>query len=375
MSLHSARKPQRAVTAANLPKVTDAVTFRRWRSALQGVFFQLLKNTNMDNLKPEDTIDWGFFEERFPTEYGLACKDAADDDQEPYESAEFLDQCLAYAAEHSSGYSDWVYDIFGLVRASLSDTIQDQTSGVPQGDILGLLRGIKMAVHHTEAFSPDDLDIKYTNTTFENSSNDLMTYLSNLTNLRLRLAAADSPVSDTKQQRVLLRGLPELFDAFAIPAMANQTRFANCTQLQAALEAYAATPRVQSKLRALKPGLVQHTSVFSLDALPQTRTAAALPLPEASSTLGANPRIDKLENTVSALTLQVSELVQALKDAHTVCHKYKTTGICSFGDKCKFKHVRPALAPAPAHILVAQHAQGLPSEQARTSFETPFYMV
>ena len=141
------------------------------------------------------------------------------------------------------------------MRAALGDTIQEQTSGVTRGDLVGLLSDIKLAVHQHEINDPDELEVEYTKTTMEtNGKNDLMTFTSALTSYMRRLDAAGVPVSDKIAQRVLLNGLhQDLFEDFI--SMAARFPYNNYTDLQKALEKNAAQPRMLQKLAALKPGV------------------------------------------------------------------------------------------------------------------------
>ena len=162
-----------------------------------------------------------------------------------------------------------MYGIYTDVRASLSDKIQDQTSGVTRGDLVGLLTAIKIAVHHYEIINPDDLEIQFTKCTMEHEGgNDLMTYRSVLKQYMLRLEAAGEPVRDQKAQRVLLAGLnQDIFENFIADARRN--KYTDYASLDTALEEISAQPRMLGKLRSLKPGNLETESTFTTRYGPQ----------------------------------------------------------------------------------------------------------
>ena len=122
---------------------------------------------------------------------------------------------------------------------------------------MGLMDGIKLAVHQHETNDPDQVEILYSSASMAvEGKNDIMTFISVLDNFMLRLDAADMKVADRKAQRVLLNGIDQdIFESFITEAERNP--YATYQLLVKALTTLSAKARILSKLAALKPGRAQ----------------------------------------------------------------------------------------------------------------------
>ena len=198
------------------PKLENAAQFPKWNLLLQDRMFKLFKNNDMTKIKQADTLDPAYMKKQFPSEYKAAGKDADDNDQPPLQDEDFAEQCFTHAVSSGAGFRVWVYDLFPDIRSRLSDRIQEQTAGVPTGDLVGLLAAIRLSVQHFETFDSDQLEIQFmTCTMAEHAGNDLMTYTSKLKNYIHRLTAAGVHLAEGKKMRVLLNGLDQdIFEAF-----------------------------------------------------------------------------------------------------------------------------------------------------------------
>jgi hypothetical protein len=154
-----------------------------------GHMFKKIHNNNMDRLTTADTLDDTYFKENFKEQLKTASKDDEGHPVHPFKNAnaEFIKIC-DHAFDTGHGFHDWLYMLYADVRTALSDAIQDQTAGVVHGDLIGLLKAIKLAVHHSELNNPDALDIEYSKCTMElEGKQDLMTFTAALTNYMRRL--------------------------------------------------------------------------------------------------------------------------------------------------------------------------------------------
>ena len=295
---------------------------------LQDHLFKKIHNTNMDKLTTAKTLDSTYFKEHavFKQDYKDASKAADGTKVDPFTNPDFVDKCKTHAFEEGEGFKDWLYNMYADIRASLSDKIQDQTGGVTRGDLIGLLKAIKLSIHHYELLNPDALDIEYTKCTMSvEGQNDIMTFLAVLTQYMRRLEAAGYPVRDAKAQRVLLNGLDQdIFASFITSCQRHP--YDNYTQLQKALEETAANPRMMVKLKTLKPGNLQ-------SALP---TRASQQLQQ-----GAAPALDARLDRVEAILVSLAQSrIPGTKKQIQKCYRF-SKGQCSYGDKCRYEHTAP----------------------------------
>ena len=310
----------------SLFKLQDASQYPRWKMLLQDHLFKKIHNTNMDKLTTAKTLDSKYFKEHADFKQGY--KDASKGDDgakvDPFTNPAFVEKCKIHAFEEGEGFEDWLYNMYADVRSSLSDKIQDQTGGVTCGDLIGLLKAIKLSVHHYELLNPDALDIEYTKCTMSvEGQNDIMTFLAVLTQYMRRLEAAGYPVRDAKAQRVLLNGLDQdIFESFITSCQRHP--YDNYTQLQKALEETAASPRMIVKLKTLKPGNLQ-------SALP-TRASQQ---PQQAATPALDSRMDRVEAIL--VSLAQSRLPGTKKQK---CFRF-AKGKCPYGDKCHYEHTAP----------------------------------
>jgi hypothetical protein len=328
-------KESKANDRLNLFKLKDASEFTRWKNLLQDHMFKKIHNINMDRLTTADTLDLSYFKREFKKEYREATLSVREEEraagqdgegEHPLKNPEFLKMCTDHAFTTGEGFEDWLYVIYSDVRTALSDEIQDKTAGVVRGDLISLLRKIKLALHHSEINNPDALDIKYTKCTMEGEGKqDLMTFTAALTNYMRRLDAAGFTVRDPKAQRVLLNGLDQdIFENFISDAKRNP--YTNYASLQKAVEETAEEPRMLRKLAALKPGIAQSLLVT------QGRSHAQAQQPSATK----DDRIDKIE----AILVSLAQSMQA-KSTTAVCHAWARSGSCKHADRCRYSHAGP----------------------------------
>ena len=321
LNMHESKSKDRLT----LFKLRDSSSYSRWKNLLGDYFFMKIKLTNIDKLTSADTFDPDFFKSEFEDDYKAASKDSSHNNQHVFKDVPFLKKCNDQALSTGKGFHEWLYPLFFDVRAALGDTIQEQTSGVTRGDLVGLLSGIKLAVHQHEIYDPDDLEVEYTKATMETiGKNDLMTFTSVLTSYMRRLDAAGVPVSDKKAQRVLLNGLQQdIFESFI--SMADRMPYGNYTDLQKALEKAAAHPRMLEKLAALKPGVSQSMLVNT------NRLTAD------NNRLTADNRLDKIE----AILVSLHKSSIGKPKQKNACHRWAQQGQCGHGDHCRFSHDGP----------------------------------
>jgi hypothetical protein len=228
-----------------LPTLTEASEYQRWRSALQMRLFrqQLPK---LEHLTTAGTLDPSFFKKEYKDDYNAAGKDANNNPTKPLsdDNPAFLAKCIGRAFQTGEGFQPWLYELYADVQNALSDIIQEQTSGVTPGDLIGLLSAIKLALHHYEISSPEALEIDYAKCSMEHEGkNDLMTYIAKLANFRERLAGAGVIRNDAKDQRILLNGLnPDIFNIFIFNAKRHP--YGSYGNLVKAVEETAMDPRM-----------------------------------------------------------------------------------------------------------------------------------
>ena len=301
-------------------RLENACDYTRWKALLQRYLFKKIRNINMDKLTAADTLDPEYFKKNQPAEFKAAGRDASNSVVFPFTNAAFLKDCLDHCLQTGGGYHDWVYVVQADVHSALSDKIQNQISGVPMGDLVGLFQKIKIAVLFHETRNVDALDIEYCQMTMEKEGkNDLMTFTAVLTQYMRRLDAAGAPVADSKAQRVLLNGLnQEVFENFIYQA--KRQPYTDYYGLQQALEDLASEPRTLSKLAALKPGLAQ--SVFTASTQRQPSQEDAF--------------LTRLEAIVVTTLAKASGGRAAGRKGR--CFNFGR-GLCRFGDACRFGHV------------------------------------
>ena len=155
MSLNEASAKDRL----NLFKLEDDSHYLRWQRQLQEYLFKKIRNVNVDKLKDSATLDSKFFAKHqdFKDDFKQAVKDHG----EPFDDAVFLQRCKDHAMDEGEGFQDWVYCVYSDIRSALSKEIQEKTAGARLGDLTGLLKAIKLSVHHYELTNKHDLEIGY----------------------------------------------------------------------------------------------------------------------------------------------------------------------------------------------------------------------
>jgi hypothetical protein len=334
---------------APLFKLTCAAEYQDWRSLLQNDIFEKTHNNNMDRLTTADTLDKKFFAKLHaddfeakpvPPESKAAVvqeaaiefkKISADTNGRPWSHAGLLKKCTEHALVTGEGFLNWVYTLFGDIFAGLSNEIRGKVSGVVLGDVVSLLQGIKIAVHHFETNDPEALEIQYSKCSMDREGkNDVMTYTAALTTYMKRLDAAGVPVRDAKAQRILLNGLDqELFESFI--ATTSRFPYDNYDDLQQALLRAVEKPHMLRKLATLKPGAEQASLMVTQaeDQQPQRQHVQA--------------RFEKLETILVSLaksieSKQASPTKSRNSSKKTACGLFFNTGNCRFGAACKFSH-------------------------------------
>ena len=248
MSLNEASAKDRL----NLFKLQDASQYLRWQQKLQEYLFKKIRNVNMDKLKDSSTLELKYFEKHAAFKEGAKELKAAEGG--PFGNEDFVQRCKKHAMDDGEGFQDWVYCVYSDIRSALSEEIHEKTSGVRLGDLTGLLKAIKLSVHHHELTNKHDLDIEYARCKMAvEGKNDLMTFLSVLTRFIRRLEAAGIQIDDGKKQRVLLKGLDQtIFENFISDA--KRKPYADYDCLHTAVQEHAQQSPILEKLRALKPG-------------------------------------------------------------------------------------------------------------------------
>jgi hypothetical protein len=324
-------------------KLEDAAGHARWLTRVQDHIFALLRHNNMDNLQPVDTLDPAFFESsaKFKSDYKKASKDASNAKVDPFHNPDdeaFPKACFVHACKTGIGFYDWVYKLYADLRGSLSDTIQDKTSGVPRGDLVGLFKAIKLAVLHHEAIDSDDLYLQYTSASMAiEGQNDVMMFLSKIAVYLQRLEAAEVDVPDARKQRVLLKGLnQDVFENFIDGA--DRQAYPTYEDLKVALVKAASKPRMLAKLQALQPGRPQSEAAFA------TVARTFNPVPAG----GPPDRLDRLEALIIALTESKGRRAGGAPHQHVLyqgkqpCRNH-ANGTCREGSKCTKSHDPAAL--------------------------------
>jgi hypothetical protein len=310
-------------------KLEGADNYARWRSSLQQELFANIKNNNMDALTPIDTLEAKYFKDQFKDEWKAASRNSGNEVMDPFTDPNFAGQCYDHALKTGLGFHVWLYEVFAGITRSLCEEIADKIAGVTQGDLIGLLKCIKLAIGHFEITNPEDLDIEYSKCNMqEEGANDVMLYTAALAKYMRRLQTAGHKVSDAKAQRVLLHGLnQDIFENFILNADRSPHR--NYTELVQALLNLSSKPHTLKKLRALKPGNAHSTLV--------TRSTVQPQQPDA--------RMDKIEAILMTLAETKAQNDKSRgsgsklwRGGRSTCHRFQNTGSCHLGDTCKFEH-------------------------------------
>ena len=320
MSLNEASAKDRL----NLFKLEDASQYLLWQRQLQEYLFKKIRNVNMDKLQDSTTLDSKFFEKH--ADFKEEFKMLKSSESTALDNKDFVHRCKGYAMDEGEGFQDWVYFVYSDIRSALSQEIQEKTAGVRLGDLTGLLKAIKLSVHHYELTNKHDLEIEYSSCRMSvEGKNDLMTFLSVLTRFLRRLEAAGINIDDEKKQRVLIKGLDQtIFQHFITDAKRQPYSDYNC--LYKAVQEFADEAPVLEKLRALKPGNPQ--SALS------TRTQHSDETHHEHKQPTHTQRLDRIEEKVEAIFVS---LMKTNKPKRGKCFKFEK-GICDRGDNCPYEH-------------------------------------
>ena len=320
MSLNEASAKDRL----NLFKLEDASQYLQWQRQLQEYLFKKIRNVNIDKLKDSATLDSKFFEKH--ADFKEEFKTLKSSGSPALDNKDFVQRCKDYAMDEGEGFQDWVYFVYSDIRSALSQEIQEKTAGVRLGDLTGLLKAIKLSVHHYELTNKHDLEIEYSSCKMAvEGKNDLMTFLAVLTRFLRRLEAAGINVHDEKKQRVLLKGLDQtIFQHFITDAKRKPYTDYNC--LYKAVQEFADEAPILEKLRALKPGNPQ--SALS------TRTQHSDKPQHARQQATDTQRLDRIEEKVEAIFVSLMKMNNPKKQK---CFKFEK-GTCDRGDNCPYDH-------------------------------------
>ena len=147
----------------NLFKLQNTSQFIRWQRLLQEYLFKKIRNVDLAKLKDASTLDSDYFKKHpdFKQEFADLKKEEARTGKEPLDYEDFCCKCKAHAMDEGNGFQDWLYGVYSDIRSALGQKIEEQTAGVGLGDLTGLLKAIKLSVHHYELTNKHALDVEY----------------------------------------------------------------------------------------------------------------------------------------------------------------------------------------------------------------------
>ena len=352
------------------PKLNDASQFTQWKRNLENYLFSKAKINDMDKLTARSYLDDAFFKKTYKDEYKLAAAALPEGQkQHPLKHPPFMELCSDYALEHGEGYQEWLYQAFSEVQLCLSDDIAEQVSGIRQGDLVGLIDAIKLAVHQHEINNPHQVEIDYSSATMDtDGKNDVMTYISVLATFMRRLEAAGLKVSDAKAQRVLLNGVhQDIFESFINEAERNP--YESYRALVTAFKTASARPRLSAKLAALKPGRAQIMTAVSAPHRISSQESRFAQIESVLVALG--------NASLTAGSSKHNNTNNTTKPNNRVCFRWEKFGECKHGGDCAFSHAGPRGNPAPPRrpkpdrqLPTSPQRQGvhLPSRQCYTHY-------
>jgi hypothetical protein len=151
-----------------LPTLNDASNYQRWLNSIQDHAFAMFKNTNVSAIGPHHTLLNSYFRTEFRADYSHA-RAELEAGGAPVDTKGFnvLDPahyggnsgiftlCFNHAIATGKGFRPWVYVMFSDIKASLGPDMADKTAFVRHGDLVGLLRAVKLAINHHEIYDPD----------------------------------------------------------------------------------------------------------------------------------------------------------------------------------------------------------------------------
>ena len=316
------------------PKLNDASQFTQWKRNLENYLFSKAKINDMDKLTARSYLDDAFFKKTYKDEYKLAAAALPEGHkQHPLKHPPFMELCSDYALEHGEGYQEWLYQAFSEVQLCLSDDIAEQVSGIRQGDLVGLIDAIKLAVHQHEINNPHQVEIDYSSATMDtDGKNDVMTYISVLATFMRRLETAGLPVSDAKAQRVLLNGVhQDIFESFINEAERNP--YESYRALVTAFKTASARPRMSAKLAALKPGRAQIMTAVSAPHRISSQESRFAQIESVLVALG--------NASLTAGSSKHNNTNNTTKPNNRVCFRWEKFGECKHGGDCAFSHAGP----------------------------------
>ena len=316
------------------PKLNDASQFTQWKRNLENYLFSKAKINDMDKLTARSYLDDAFFKKTYKDEYKIAAAALPEGHkQHPLKHPPFMELCSDYALEHGEGYQEWLYQAFSEVQLCLSDDIAEQVSGIRQGDLVGLIDAIKLAVHQHEINNPHQVEIDYSSATMDtDGKNDVMTYISVLATFMRRLETAGLKVSDAKAQRVLLNGVhQDIFESFINEAERNP--YESYRALVTAFKTASARPRLSAKLAALKPGRAQIMTAVSAPHRISSQESRFAQIESVLVALG--------NASLTAGSSKHNNTNNTTKPNNRVCFRWEKFGECKHGGDCAFSHAGP----------------------------------
>ena len=199
---------------------------------------------------------------------------------------------------------------------------------MPSGDVVRLLKEIKLILLRHEIYDPTDLEIEHAKMTMEkDAENDVMSYLAVLRKIMRRLENAEHPVPSNKASRILLNGLnADVFEHFIRDA--NRRPYDTYEDLEAALRRECSDKKTMQKLEAIQPGRMQTTMATCTKNIRDKHSEQVYMTKMLADALAFNNKRQRSKDTESDDARQTGK----------ECWKF-SKGKCDRGSHCKFAHV------------------------------------
>ena len=168
---------------SKIPQLLSAEDFGAWKKKVETHLFRQKVIVKLDDLKVGKTLDSAYFKASatFKAEFKSLSKNDDNDPVDPFDDKEFLGKCLRHALTTADGFEDWLPGAYADILDSLSPEIGEKVASVANGDLVDLIRQIKLAIQHFEIYNPDELDIQFTQLTMEkDGQQDVMLFLAKL---------------------------------------------------------------------------------------------------------------------------------------------------------------------------------------------------
>ena len=331
--------PSKSKSRSKLPQLVNAEDFGVWKKKVETHLFRQKVIVKLDSLKAATTLDGLYFKANtaFKLEYKALSKDDQNQAVDPFDDDEFVGKCLRHALRTAEGFQAWLPGAYADILDSLSPTIDEKVASVENGDLVDLIRQIKLAIQHFEIYDPDELDMQFTQMTMKkDGQQDVMLYLAKLKQIKSRLAVAGHPLRDSKAMRVLIKGInQDVFKDFIRDV--NRRPYSSFDELEQALLKEAAREEVLEALANLAPGRVQTT----LTTVAQSRTRSGKPFSPPTN----EARLDRIERILVSMAVDPASRNRGDKRTRNGDGKARTdacydfaAGKCRRGKDCKYAH-------------------------------------